>query len=253
MLETIVAEAGGRSLETVEDPEIEGIMLAQCTRISASVRETFRPGGYFKSIPIMGQRDLTMRWATGAGQAKLPLIEKGLITDDGGGFFGWGVEQGHLGKTEIFCKYSPLDAEAREAVGIWAKEQAARAIDEKYFALTIAALEDIDEQDRARPLELPPLVGQGARRVRSQRRDPAQGDKQAQFVDAEPPSGNEPGELYLHLRRSMDHGVAEHHDPLADELRVEKTHGDHVFRPERWSTKNVFWLLAPTQRRAQGH
>ena len=25
--------------------------------------------------------------------------EKGLITDDGGGFFGWGVEQGHLGKT----------------------------------------------------------------------------------------------------------------------------------------------------------
>ena len=106
VLETIVAETGGRSLKSVEDPEIEGIMLAQCTRISASVRETFRPGGYFKSIPIMGQRDLTMHWATGAGKAKLPLIEKGLIADDGGGFFGWGVEQGHLGKTEIFCKYS---------------------------------------------------------------------------------------------------------------------------------------------------
>ena len=144
VLETIVAEAGGRSLKSVEDPEIEGIMLSQCIRISGSVRETFRPGGYFKSIPIMGQRDLTMRWATGAGEAKLPLIDKGLITDDGGGFFGWGVEQGHLGKTEIFCKYSPLDAEARDAVGAWAKEQAARAVDEKYFALTLGAQEDID-------------------------------------------------------------------------------------------------------------
>jgi hypothetical protein len=144
VLETIVAEAGGQSLRMIEDPEIEGIMLAQCTRISASVRETFRPGGYFKSIPIMGQRDLTMRWATGAGQAKLPLIEKGLITDDGGGFFGWGVEQGHLGKTEIFCKFSPLDPVAREAVGAWAKQQAARAVDEKYFALTLGPQEDID-------------------------------------------------------------------------------------------------------------
>jgi len=27
--------------------------------------------------------------------------------DDGGAFFGWGVEQGHLGKTEIFCKFDP--------------------------------------------------------------------------------------------------------------------------------------------------
>jgi glycolate oxidase len=144
VLETIIADAGGRSLETIEDPEIEGIMLAHCTRISASVRETFRPGGFFKSIPIMGQRDLTIRWATGAGRAKLPLIEKGLITDDGGGFFGWGVEQGHLGKTEIFCKYSPLDKEASEAVGTWVKEQADRAANEKYFALTMGAKENID-------------------------------------------------------------------------------------------------------------
>ena len=76
VLETIIAEAGGRSLETIEDPEIEGIMLAHCTRITASVRETFRPGGFFKSIPIMGQRDLTIRWATGAGLAKLPLMRR---------------------------------------------------------------------------------------------------------------------------------------------------------------------------------
>lgn len=146
VLETVVAEADGKSLKSVEDPELEGILLTQCTRISASVRETFRPGGYFKSIPVMGQRDLTIRWATGAGQAKLPLIEKGLIADDGGGFFGWGVEQGHLGKTEIFCKFSPMNPEAWKVVDAWESEQAARALDEKYFALTMAPEEEIESR-----------------------------------------------------------------------------------------------------------
>jgi glycolate oxidase len=144
VLETIVAEADGISLKSVEDPELEGILLTQCTRISGSIRETFRPGGYFKSIPIMGQRDLTIRWAIGAGTAKLPLIEKGLIADDGGGFFGWGVENGHLGKTEIFCKFSPMNPEAWKGVDGWFDEQSARARDEKYFSLTMAE-EDVVE------------------------------------------------------------------------------------------------------------
>jgi glycolate oxidase len=146
VLETIVGEAGGTSLKSVESPELEGILLTQCTRICASIRETFRPGGNFKSIPIMGQRDLTIRWAVGAGTAKLPLIEKGLIADDGGGFFGWGVEHGHLGKTEIFCKFSPMNPEAWKAVDKWTEEQAARALDEKYFALTMAPLDQIDSR-----------------------------------------------------------------------------------------------------------
>ncbi|MCX7911678.1 MAG: FAD-binding oxidoreductase [Dehalococcoidales bacterium] len=137
VLENIVAEAGGKSLKTVEDPEIEGILLCQCIRISASIRETFRPGGAFNSIPIMGQRDLTIKWAIGAGEAKKPLIEKGLIVDDGGAFFGWGVEHGHLGKTEIFCKYDPSNTEAKKAVEQWQKEQTARAFKERYFALTM--------------------------------------------------------------------------------------------------------------------
>ena len=145
-LELIVAENDGQSLKSVEDPEIEGILTTQCTRICASVRETFRPGGFFKSIPIMGQRDLTIRWAIDAGKAKLPLIDKGLIADDGGGFFGWGVEQGHLGKTEIFCKFSPLNPEASKAVDGWVAEQAARARDEKYFALTMASQEEINQK-----------------------------------------------------------------------------------------------------------
>ncbi len=146
VLETIVAEADGISLKSVEDPELEGILLTQCTRISGSIRETFRPGGNFKSIPVMGQRDLTIRWAVGAGKAKLPLIDQGFIADDGGGFFGWGVEQGHLGKTEIFCKFSPLNPEAQKAVDKWTEEQGARALDEKYFALTMSPAELIDSR-----------------------------------------------------------------------------------------------------------
>jgi glycolate oxidase len=137
VLEKIVADNQGESLKIVEDPVIEGILMAQCTRVSASIRETFRSGGTFKSIPIMGQRDLTIKWAIGAGKAKMPLIKKGLILDDAGGFFGWGVEQGHLGKTEIFCAFNPVRQDAMDAVIKWRDEQKERAVKERYFAETM--------------------------------------------------------------------------------------------------------------------
>jgi glycolate oxidase len=143
VLYKIINDNDGKSLKSVEDPEIEGILMCQCIRISASIRETFRPGGAFSSIPIMGQRDLTIKWAIGAGKAKEPLIEKGLIVDDGGAFFGWGVEQGHLGKTEIFCKYDPSNAVAKKAVEDWQREQNARAFKERYFASTMGPQDEI--------------------------------------------------------------------------------------------------------------
>jgi glycolate oxidase len=143
VLEQIVRENDGKSLKSVEDPRIEGILICQCIRISASIRETFRAGGAFSSIPVMGQRDLTIRWAIGAGKAKEPLIQKGLIVDDGGAFFGWGVEQGHLGKTEIFCKFDPQNLEAKAAVEAWNKEQSDRAFSERYFASLMSPTEQI--------------------------------------------------------------------------------------------------------------
>jgi glycolate oxidase len=143
VLHHIVNEAGGKSLASLEDPRTEGILLCQCIRISASIRETFRPGGAFSSIPVMGQRDLTIKWAIGAGKAKEPLIAKGLIVDDGGAAFGWGVEQGHLGKTEIFCKFDPQNPVAKKAVEDWHKEQSARAFKERYFALPQGQNEEI--------------------------------------------------------------------------------------------------------------
>lgn len=135
VLQKIISEAEGKSLEEVEkDPRIEGVLLCQCTRISASIRETFRAGGVFNSIPIIGQRDLTMRWGIGAGKGKEPMIAQGLIVDDGGKAFGWGVEHGHVGKTEIFCRYDRQNPEAVKAVQAWQKEQTARALEERYFA-----------------------------------------------------------------------------------------------------------------------
>jgi len=143
VLDKIISESDGQSLKSVEDPRTEGILLCQCIRISASIRETFRAGGAFSSIPVMSQRDLTIKWAIGAGKAKEPLIDKGLIVDDGGAFFGWGVEHGHLGKTEIFCKFDPLNTEAKEAVEAWHKAQSKRAFDEKYFALLMGPQDEI--------------------------------------------------------------------------------------------------------------
>ena len=144
-LQQIVSASDGQSIASLEDPKTEGVLLCQCIRISASIRETFRPGGMFKSIPIMGQRDLTIRWAIGAGKAKEPLIKKGLIVDDGGAFFGWGVEQGHLGKTEIFCKFDPMNTEAFDAVMAWKDQEADRAFRESYFAITMNAGDEIGE------------------------------------------------------------------------------------------------------------
>jgi len=71
------------------------------------------------------------------------LIKASQIADDGGAFFGWGVEQGHLGKTEIFCKFNPQNAEAKAAVEGWQKEQNLRAFEENYFASTMGPQDKI--------------------------------------------------------------------------------------------------------------
>ncbi|MBN1189637.1 MAG: FAD-binding protein [Dehalococcoidales bacterium] len=145
-LEKIVSDESGESVKMIEDnPDIEGILICQNTRISGAIRETFRPGGAFKSIPIMGQRDVNIQWAIGAGEAKKPLITQGLILDDGGAFFGWGVEQGHLGKTEIFCAFNPTNKVAEDAVLKWQAEQTDRAFRENYFASTMTTTPEINQ------------------------------------------------------------------------------------------------------------
>jgi len=145
VLQRIVSEADGESLKPVEDPKIAGTLLCQCIRVSASIRETFRFGSAsWGGFAIMGQRDLTMRWLMEAGQRKGDAISKGLAVDDGAAFFGcfgWGVEHGHLGKSEIF--YRPTShPDAAKAAAEWRKQTNMRAL-EGCFAVPMGLPPDI--------------------------------------------------------------------------------------------------------------
>jgi hypothetical protein len=120
VLAQIIKETDGKSLKAVEDPEVEATLLFQCTRVSASIRETFRAGGMFSSMMVQGQRyDNHVRWLEEAAVLKRELIKKGLVIADDGQQFGWGEEQGHLGHTEIFCRYNPYDEKSSKAVEEW--------------------------------------------------------------------------------------------------------------------------------------
>jgi len=132
VLQQILSETDGESLKPVENPEIAGKLLCQCIRVSASIRETFRFGkASWGGFAVMGQRDLTMRWLQEAGQRKGGAIEKGLAVDDGAAFFGcfgWGVEQGHLGKSEIFYRATEAPG-ATEAAAEWRQQTNRRALE----------------------------------------------------------------------------------------------------------------------------
>jgi hypothetical protein len=45
------------------------------------------------------------------------------------------VEHGHVGKTEIFCKFDPQNPAAQAGVDEWYNSQSERAYKERYFAL----------------------------------------------------------------------------------------------------------------------
>jgi len=130
VLEQIIRETGGKSLKAAEDPDAEATLLFQCTRICASIRETFRAGGMFSSMMVQGQRyDNHVKWLEEAAVWKRELIEKELVIADDGQQFGWGEEQGHLGHTEIFCRYNPYDEKSSEAVQKWMERVGKRALD----------------------------------------------------------------------------------------------------------------------------
>jgi len=130
VLAQIIKETDGESLKAVEDPDAEATLLFQCTRVCASIRETFRAGGMFSSMMVQGQRyDNHVRWLEEAAVLKRELIEKGLVIADDGQQFGWGEEGGHLGHTEIFCRYNPYDEKSSKAVQDWLAKVGKRALD----------------------------------------------------------------------------------------------------------------------------
>ena len=140
-LEQIIKETEGKSLKAVEDPDVEATLLFQCTRVSASIRETFRAGGMFSSMMVEGQRyDNHVKWLEEAAVWKRELIKKGLVIADDGQQFGWGEEQGHLGHTEIFCRYNPYDEKSSEAVQKWMARVGKRALDSCFAVPSMGVL-----------------------------------------------------------------------------------------------------------------
>jgi glycolate oxidase len=123
VLQQIINETQGESLKSVEeDSNIEGTLLFQCIRPTASIRETFRAGGVFASVAIQGQRyDMHVKWLEEAAVRKRELMKRGLIIADDGQQFGWGEEQGHLGHSEIFCRFAP-SPESEKAVQEWGRK-----------------------------------------------------------------------------------------------------------------------------------
>jgi len=144
VLDQIIMETGGESLKPVEDPATEGTLLFQCIRVSGSIRETFRAGGAFQSTMVQGQRyDFQVRWLEEAAEMKRELIRKELIVPDDGQQFGWGDEMGHLGHSEIFCRYNPYNPESVKAVKEWMSKVAHRGID-GHFALPLPPTLPVD-------------------------------------------------------------------------------------------------------------
>jgi hypothetical protein len=75
----------------------------------------------------------------------MEFIKKGFALDDGGAFFGWGAEQGHLGKTEMFCRYNPFDPKAYAEVSKFVHEQSDRAYNENFFGNTYLEDENLEK------------------------------------------------------------------------------------------------------------
>ena len=49
-------------------------------------------------------------------------------------------------RPEIFCKFSPSNPESWKAVDAWEHDQNARAVDEKYFAITMVPEEEVERR-----------------------------------------------------------------------------------------------------------
>ena len=145
VLEKIISETNGKSLGMVEDPKVAALVLIHGVRISVSIRETFRlrpVGGKAYGFQIMGQRDVNIKWIDEAANRKKELIKKGLGADDGGVYFGWSVENSHLGKTEIFFDPSS-DPKSVDAIIEWQQKTAWNALNNHLNVPTHLPLETV--------------------------------------------------------------------------------------------------------------
>lgn len=108
VLQKIVDENDGKSLEYLEDPKIGGPLLWRTLRPSGDAKTICRATGYFGSIfpghsqflPITKHTQQVMDWKA------QDLIPKGFVFDDDGCAFPWTEEHGWFAHAEAFIRFS---------------------------------------------------------------------------------------------------------------------------------------------------
>lgn len=107
VLRQIINEAGGRSLEIMEDSKIGGAQLWRFIRVTASIRETFRAtGDHHGMFPGHNTFAPIVKLAQKYAEVKAELIREGLLLDDGADAFPWTEEHGFLAHAEVLYRYA---------------------------------------------------------------------------------------------------------------------------------------------------
>jgi len=108
VLQLIIDETGGKSLEEAEDPKNEGGFIWRFIRITGSIRETSRIGG-FRGGGAVGGTDvfpLMSYFIKSGAKVKEDFIRRGMLFDDGTSPFIQSIEHGHTGHGEILNRIS---------------------------------------------------------------------------------------------------------------------------------------------------
>jgi hypothetical protein len=128
VLEQIMDEYNGKSLEPVEDPKNAGGYIWRFTRVTGSIREVARASGIFGGQ--VGGTDvfhLMHQYILRSSPVKQRLIDQGRLLADGTNPFVQSVEHGQQGHGELLIRYNPNDPEARSAqieLGMFANQTA---------------------------------------------------------------------------------------------------------------------------------
>jgi glycolate oxidase len=133
VLQQIISETSGKSIEPLEDPKLAGGLIWRSIRITASIRECFRAGGAF-SAALGGTHPYAeeVQYMENVSRVKKDLIKQGLLRDDGGDYLTWTHEHGHLGHAEMLVQFSTQNPEALKAIGYFQAEAVNIALNTHY-------------------------------------------------------------------------------------------------------------------------
>jgi glycolate oxidase len=111
VLQRIIDETGGESLEAIEDPKVWGAILWRFIRMTTAIREAHRATGvWFGAMAGHNYSAIETKYIQTAGRLKDELIAKGLVFDGDRGLIDlmvWPMEHGHRGLAEVIFRYFP--------------------------------------------------------------------------------------------------------------------------------------------------